>query len=1190
MTKSISESNTNLNSQTSLQTISQTIDKLRAFSEMDVREDWRCFLGDISVAEVFASDFSNWETRELNEKGHIAWEKGKKVLWLAQKLTVPQDLQGYPVAGLCLRLALVWWADSAQIYINGSKEGEGDLFDFSQRVLLTESVNPGEEFTVALRLVSPGHDNGALVSSKCVYETVGNQENKVNNIYPGFVASELAIVQRYYQAFAPDELDVIADLVKEVTERINRRVAENTEEEKEEEFNKLLTNLQNNLQSVLESLRGRTSPPSTFRKISNTQSKTQNLKSVLESLGGRESTPPTFRKIKVVGHAHLDMAWLWPVSDTWEAAKNTFASVLKLQEDFPELIFCHSTPALYAWVEENCPDLFAQIKKAVKNNLWEIVGAFWVEPELNIISGESIVRQLLYGQRYVKEKFGQFSTVAWLPDSFGFCWTLPQFMVSAGVEYFVTQKLIWNDTTDFPHGTFWWRSPDGSEIFSLMSAPIGEGIDPVKMVEHAIAWEKQTGLKNYLWLPGVGDHGGGPTRDMLEIARRWQDSNVCPEFEFTTVEKYLEEIKEEGKRRLREGEEGEEGERGKKIVTNSQPLIQNPKSPIQNWNDELYLEFHRGCYTTHGDQKLYNRRGENLLYEAELFASLASIICGIDYPKAEIEAAWKKLLFNQFHDILPGSSIVEVYQDAEPEWQEMQNTATEILDQSLQNLVNSINLPKSPKPDSLPVVVFNSLNWQRSEVVSVSLPGEANNQQWQVYDSSGNQIASQIDADSNLLFLANDIPGIGYNLFWLTTQKTSSQNQSETIALQFDNQINNQKTSSQNQSETIALQFNNQINNQKTSSQNQSETIALQFILDNEFLRVVVDEETGDLNSVFDKSNNREILSANGNQLQAFKDEGQYWDAWNIDPNYAEHILPPLKLKSIEWLERGLLQQRLRVVRQLGESEFIQDYILQVNSPVLKIHTKVNWLERHILVKAAFPLNLEADFATYEIPCGAIQRTTKPQTAAEKAKWEVPALRWADLTEEKDNSGYYGVSLLNDCKYGYDAQPNQLRLSLLRSPEWPNPEADKGNHEFSYGLYPHTGTWEKAQTVKHGYEFNQPLKVVLGQNKSPNQTFAQTQILKDKASFIDISGQNSNQNLILMAFKQAEDNPQQWILRCYESNGDKAELQLTSDIGLNVKESVDLLENPASNPENSSESTFTIKPWKITSFTVNSEQ
>ncbi|MBV6624047.1 MAG: alpha-mannosidase [Rivularia sp. (in: Bacteria)] len=1073
------ESNTNLNSQSNLQTILQTVEKLRAFSEVDVSEHWRCFSGDMSIAEVFASDFSDWETFELNAKGHIAWEKGKKVLWLAQKIIVPSDLQGYALKGLCLRLALVWWADSAQIYINGSLVGEGDLFDVSQRVLLTQDAIVGEEFTVALRLVSPGHDNGALVGSKCVYE--GG-----NNVYPGFVASELAIVQRYCEAFAPHELDVVAGLVKEVAEVINRRGAQ------KEELNKSLANLQNQLQS----------------KISHTQS-----------------------KIQLVGHAHLDMAWLWRVSETWEAAKNTFASVLKLQEDFPELIFCHSTPALYAWVEENCPDLFVQIKKAVKNNLWEIVGAFWVEPELNIISGESIIRQLLYGQRYVKEKFGEFSTVAWLPDSFGFCWTLPQFMVNAGVEYFVTEKLIWNDTTKFPHGAFWWRSPDGSEIFSLMSAPIGEGINPEKMVDYAIAWEKQTGSQNYLWLPGVGDHGGGPTRDMLEIARRWQSSNVCPEFEFTTVEKYLQEIKQEGTR-------GQEN--NIKISTPSTPrhFAQRREPPhasgsstpsFPTWNDELYLEFHRGCYTTHGDQKLYNRRGENLLYEAELFASLATISCDVDYPKAELEAAWKKLLFNQFHDILPGSSIEEVYQDAEPEWQEMLNTASQILNQSLETLAGQINLPQPPQPDSLPVAVFNSLNWQRSEVVSVSLPTETNHQQWLIYDSSGNQITSQLDAESKLLFLAEDIPAIGYRLYWLTPNQNPSENTTETIALE--------------------------------------------FTLENEFLRVVIDETTGELNSVFDKSNNRQVLAANGNQLQAFTDKGQYWDAWNIDPNYADKMLPPFKLKSIKWLEQGILQNRLRVVTQLGASEFIQDYILQAACPILKIHTKVNWLERHVLVKAAFPLNLEADFATYEIPCGAIQRTTKPQTAAEKAKWEVPALRWADLTQDS-----YGVSLLNDCKYGYDAQPNQLRLSLLRSPEWPNPQADKGNHEFSYGLYPHAQSWEKAQTVKRGYEFNQPLKVVVYQNSSEKQK------LPEKASFIDISVDNSGENLILMAFKQSEDSAKEWIIRCYECNGETTTFQLISDIGLNIKESVDLLERPLPNSE------FTIKPWKIASFKLGNRE
>jgi alpha-mannosidase len=307
-------------------------------------------------------------------------------------------------------------------------------------------------------------------------------------------------------------------------------------------------------------------------------------------------------------------------------------------------------------------------------------------------------------------------------------------------------------------------------------------------------------------------------------------------------------------------------------------------------------------------------------------------------------------------------------------------------------------------------------------------------------------------------------------------------------------------------------------------------------------------------------------LSGAGNQLQAFQDSGQYWDAWNIDPNYAQHPLPPTQLKSIQWLEQGVVQNRLRVVRQLGQSKFCQDYILQAGSPMLKIVTTVNWQESQVLVKAAFPLNVEADFATYEIPCGAIRRPTKRETPAEQAKWEVPALRWADLTEKQDEC-IYGVSLLNDCKYGYDSQPQQLRLTLLRSPKWPDPEADRGFHEFTYALYPHGGSWESAHTVRRGYELNTPLQVILNPVRAANSKLSATQ----SASFLNFSAEN----LILMAFKQAEDDQQKWILRCYECHGETAELAMTSDLGLNLGDSVDLLEHYSSTSESSSHS---VKP------------
>ncbi|MCP6761501.1 MAG: alpha-mannosidase [Fischerella sp. CENA71] len=1124
MTSPVSPSNTKI--------ISAAIEKLRSFCQENILPNWRCFAGDLAVTDVSASSLSEWTPVEINVKGNIAWAGGEKVLWLAQKLVIPQNLQGYVLQGLSLRLALVWWANSTKIYVNGKLVGEGDLFDCSPRILVSQAVTPGEEFFITIRLVSPGHCDGALVRSLLVYEST-NEECPD----PGFVADELAVTQRFLQRFAPERLDSLAVVVDEV---MNRQDAKDAKRDLEGSLFFLREKL---IQSKIVRL------TCTEPCRSSAHDEVENPKS----------------KIYLLGHAHLDMAWLWRVSETWEAAQSTFESVLRLQSDFPELIFCHSTPALYAWVEENRPDLFRAIQEKVAAGLWEIVGGFWVEPELNLIAGESIVRQLLYGQRYVKAKFGKLASIVWVPDTFGFCATLPQFMQQSGIEYFVTQKLRWNDTTKFPYGAFWWRSPDGSEILSLMSAPVGEGIEPVKMADYAIEWQTQTGFTDSLWLPGVGDHGGGPTRDMLEVAQRWQKSPLFPELEFTTAEKYLQQL-------------------------------QSTSTTLPTWNDELYLEFHRGCYTTHGDQKRWNRRCENLLYQAELFAAIATLKCGVNYPKAELEAAWKQVLFNQFHDILPGSSITEVYEDALVEWQEVEKVGTGILEESLRAIASQISFPTPPQPDSLPVVVFNSLNWQRSEVVSVGLPSTtAPNQEWQIYDHCGNQLVSQLGEASTVLFLASDIPPVGYRIFWLRPC-----------------QLENAHNTTQFEDTKLSLQKQEQFSSERLT-------------LENDFLRVIINEQTGNLASVFDKVNNKEVLNqSGGNLLQAFQDSGQYWDAWNIDPNYAQHPLPAASLKSIQWLEQGPVQYRLRVIQQLGKSEFSCDYILPTGSSVLKIAMKVDWQEEHVLVKAAFPLNLEADFATYEIPCGTIARSTKPETPAEQAKWEVPALRWADLTVKEEDKGEmgdkgdtetrrsrdgekfinivsprhrvtpsprlpqssiqnsYGVSLLNDCKYGYDAQPNQLRLTLLRSPNWPDPQADRGIHELTYALYPHTGDWKSAHTVRRGYELNVPLQVMVCpvNHPQPSNVSHSVNVERLGASFLDFSAEN----LILMAFKQAEDDSQKWILRCYECHGETAELSLQNDLGLILEESVDLLERSLSTSEFSAtviEQKFNIQPWKI---------
>ncbi|HEY9857886.1 MAG TPA: hypothetical protein V6D16_00160, partial [Candidatus Obscuribacterales bacterium] len=664
--------------------ISESISRLRQLTQLHLQSGWQMHLGDLPLAEATqAQQWQAWSTVQLNAREHIAWAKGRQVLWLGQQLVIPNDLQGYPLEGLVLRLALAWWAESAQIFVNGQLVQEGDLFDCSTRILLSAAAQPGETIAVALRLVSPGHDDGALVRSLCLYEVASNTVTLDDRVEPGFVADELAVIQQYLTTLAPEKLADLAAAIAHLDWTVLGQGDRSSLK-----FDQSLQQLRQTLQ-----------PYSDWIKQ---------------------------RQICLLGHAHLDLAWLWPVSETWEAAERTFKSVLQLQQDFPELIFCHSTPALYDWIETNRPTLFAAIQSQVAAGNWEVVGGLWVEPELNVVSGESIVRQVLYGQRYTQAKFGHTSPIAWLPDTFGFCWQLPQILRQGGIEYFVTQKLRWNDTTQFPYEAFWWRSPDGSEVFSVMSAPIGEGIDPIKMTQHACNWEAKTGNLQNLWLPGVGDHGGGPTRDMLEMAQRWQTSPFFPQLRFTTAEEYLGKVGSEG----REMRSKELEARSQEPAPSSHPAgtlsanIPYPSSfPI--WNDELYLEFHRGCYTTHAEQKRRNRRCEQLLYQAELFASFATLTTDAAYPKAELETAWKKVLFNQFHDILPGSSIPEVFVDANQLWQEAEQTGQELLQASLQAIASHIELHEPPHPDARPVMVFNSLNWARSQVVAIPMPSSS---------------------------------------------------------------------------------------------------------------------------------------------------------------------------------------------------------------------------------------------------------------------------------------------------------------------------------------------------------------------------------------------------------------------------------------------------------------------------------
>ncbi|MCU0548368.1 MAG: alpha-mannosidase [Leptolyngbya sp. Prado105] len=1010
--------------------VTSFIERLRKLVQADAIEGWSVCETDCAIEDLLTQSFT---TNELNEKRYLIWEKGRKVRWFYQEFSVPEDLAGYPLEGLTLRLALTWWAELAEVFVNGQKVQEGDLFDHSCRIVLSSAVVPGEKIAVAIRLVSPGHDIGGLMRSRLIYES------NYDEIDPGFVADELEVIQSYVEAFELDKIEFELDW------QVSNR----------SQFHQSLEALRNSLLPF--------------------------------------STQIKQHTIYLLGHAHLDMAWLWDVEETWRAAERTFVSVLSLQRDFPELTFCHTTPALFEWIEHNRPELFAQIQAQVKAGTWEIVGGMWVEPEMNLINAESIARHLLYGQRYCQEKFGEICRVAWLPDTFGFNWQTPQFLKLAGIDYFVTQKLRWNDTTQFPYEWFNWQAPDGSQVKSLMSSPLGEGIDPIKMANFTWDWVKKTGLPHPMWLFGVGDHGGGPTRDMLEIAERWKRSPFFPKLEFTTALNYLESL----------------------------------EAPKETWNDELYLEFHRGCYTTHGDQKKFNRECESAIYEAELWASIAAISTQAPYPKKELETAWKKILFNQFHDILPGSSITQVFIDANREWEDADRICDEIRAQATEAIAAQISFsqaPYSPYPDTKPIVVFNALNWSRSQIRTELIQPTKGKTfgTWSVCSVDGIEIESECDVIASgyhtfhtVTFEAQHIPTLGYDCFWLYFQNVLER-----------------------------------------------ESVEKSFVLENEFLRVEIDPKTGYIEGVLDKSSNRNILSEAGNKVQTFKDEGQYWDAWNIDPNYANSPLLDAKLIKIQSATKSKFKSSIYVEKEIADSNIGQWYFLEKGSAALRIFTSVDWKERHTLVKVGFPLDLEADFATYGISSGAITRTTKPQSEQDKAKWEVPFVGWTDLSE-----GNYGVSLLSDYKHGVDTTSKQMRLTLLRGSEFPDPEADLGVHVFQYVLYPHSGDWRSAKTVHKSYELNNSLRIIYIQNS------AEQGHLATRHSFLDLGADN----LILSCLKQSEDDPDEYILRCYECHGEPAELNLKGDF--EIIESVDLLERPIELPD-------TIEPWQIRSYRI----
>jgi alpha-mannosidase len=763
-------------------------------------------------------------------------------------------------------------------------------------------------------------------------------------------------------------------------------------------------------------------------------------------------------------NAHIDAAWLWRDKETVEVVKNTFSSVLKMMNERPDFTYTQSTAAYYDWMERLHPDLFKGIQHRVKDGRWEVVGGMWVEPDCNLPSGESWARHLLYSKRYFQNKLGVDVKIGWNPDSFGYTWNIPMFYADAGIDTFITQKISWNETNVFPHRVFWWESPDGSRVLTYFPFSYVNTIDnPFRLVDWLRQFEANTGFRKLMILFGVGDHGGGPSLQMIDRIEHLKTLDLFPRIEYGTAGTYLDWLK------------------------------QHNLSGIPKWEDELYLEYHQGTYTSQAKMKEYNRTSEVLLTNAEKFSSLASL-AGRKYNSANLEEAWKSVLFNQFHDILPGSGIHENYIDATEKYQQAEELGRFELSQSLKRIAEDANT--SLTRSGTPIIVFNALSWTRTDLVTLPLP-RVDGGDYAIFDQRGQEVPSQLEQrdrlDRSIVFVAKDVPSVGYTVFELRKQPARREG---------------------------------------------GELAVSSSVNENDSFRVTVDPDSGWVKSIVDKRVGREILSGLGNELQLLEDTPAQWDAWNIGLTGVKY---PSKLRKIDVVERGPVRSTIRITRDylkpgvkksfptedFPTSFLTQDISLYGGLDRIDFKTKVDWWEEHTMLKVAFPVTISDQKATYEIPFGTIRRSTLSSGSWEKAKVEVPAERWADLSQED-----YGVSLLSKTKYAYDIKGNVIRLSLLRSPKWPDPLADRGEHSIEYALYPHRGRVEQADTVQRGYQYNNPLIAIITDRHKGRRPASY--------SFVQLAPAS----LILTTIKKAEDS-EAWILQWYDARGEDSEAKLT---------------------------------------------
>ncbi|KAH7922134.1 glycoside hydrolase family 38 protein [Leucogyrophana mollusca] len=777
-----------------------------------------------------------------------------------------------------------------------------------------------------------------------------------------------------------------------------------------------------------------------------------------------------------ISYCHIDTAWLWPYHVTQQKVARSWSTQIDLMERYPEHRFACSQAQQFKWLEQQYPALFTGVQEKVASGQFHLIGGSWVENDGNMPSGEALVRQFLYGQKYFESRFGKRCETAWLPDSFGLTAAYPQLIRDAGMKFFFTQKLSWNNINVFPHSTFNWVGIDGSQVLCHMT--------PVDTyTAQATVGDVNKGLTNHknlesnntaLLVFGNGDGGGGALPKMLENLRRIRATTnehreLPPVSMGHSVEDFFGDVE-------RDSEEGK-----------SLPV----------WKGELYLEFHRGTYTSHGSIKKGNRKSEILLRDVERIATLATLFKSANstyvYPKKTIDDSWEKVLLNQFHDVLPGSAIGMVYDDAEKLYAEVRKDCTALLEEAFSVLIRSpVSLtPQSKLGRPSELLAFNTTPFARRDVAKVSLVGNG---------KSLRSTLVQVSADGTA----------GYALM----DTSDGGNIARPVGMFADCMP--------------ASVFTNGSDH---------------FVLRNASVQLTI--SGGRITSLVDVKLGRELIpKGRTGGLVIFEDRPNYWDAWDVEIHHLE-TSTPLEFTQVRVIAEGPLRAAVQTKVKYGKStidvtislDAITATLHEKSRSFFKFDAKVDWRERHQFLKFELPLNINSNDATYETQFGHIQRPTHKNTTLDAAKFEVCGHKYADLSEYG-----YGVAFLSESKYGFACEGNVLRISLLRSATAPDADQDQGPHEFSWAVMPHVGHFLESDVPIAAYIFNSPLHVryVPGGSQESISAAAKPPFWLEGAP-----------NVFLETIKRGEDDDfgpngttRTVILRLYEAFGGHAQVKL----------------------------------------------